>query len=60
MVREPTQVFVDVTGRRKRAMTVAGAVMAMFSVLYIAIIGASVVEASDTGGLSTRATVVKR
>ncbi|WP_033346469.1 hypothetical protein [Catenuloplanes japonicus] len=58
--RERPQVFVDVTGRRKRMMTVAGAVVATFSIVYIAVIGASVVEASDTTGLSTRATMVKR
>ncbi|MFI5845993.1 hypothetical protein ACIA8K_40445 [Catenuloplanes sp. NPDC051500] len=58
--KERAQVFVDVTGRRKRMMTVAGAVVATFSIVYIAVIGASVVEASDTAGLSTRATMIKR
>lgn len=60
MLRERTQVFVDVTGRRKRIVSVAGAVVATFSIVYIAVIGASVVEASDTPGLSTRATMIKR
>ena len=50
------QVFVDSTGRRKRLLALAGFLVAIFAVLYIGIVGASVVQASDSG-LTTKATV---
>ncbi|MEV6344970.1 hypothetical protein [Actinoplanes sp. NPDC051851] len=51
-----TQVFVDSTGRRKRVMAVLGFFVALFAALYIGVVGASVVQASDSA-LSTKATV---
>ncbi|MEU4559628.1 hypothetical protein AB0F72_14685 [Actinoplanes sp. NPDC023936] len=50
------QVFVDSTGRRKRLLAVIGFLVALFAALYIGMVGASVVQASDSG-LSTRASV---
>ena len=52
----PTQVFVDSTGRRKRLVGVIGVLVALFATAYMAVVGASVVQASDSG-LSTKATV---
>jgi hypothetical protein len=56
-VRPPNpQVFVDSTGRRKRLLALAGFLVAIFAALYIGVVGASVVQASDAG-LTTKATV---
>ncbi|WP_433375686.1 hypothetical protein ACQPZX_06425 [Actinoplanes sp. CA-142083] len=57
MPQEATpQVFVDSTGRRKRLLAIFGFLVAIFAALYIGIVGASVVQASDSG-LTTKATV---
>ncbi|XVU26678.1 hypothetical protein ACQPZJ_06395 [Actinoplanes sp. CA-054009] len=54
---EPTtQVFVDSSGRRKRLVGVLGFFLALFATVYMAVVGASVVQAADSG-LSTKATV---
>ena len=50
------QVFVDSTGRRKRLLAISGFLVAIFAALYIGIVGASVVQAADSG-LTTKATV---
>ncbi|GIF19015.1 putative membrane protein [Actinoplanes tereljensis] len=50
------QVFVDSTGRRGRLLAIAGFFVALFAAFYIAVVGTSVVQASDAG-LSTKATV---
>ncbi|GAA2630002.1 hypothetical protein [Paractinoplanes durhamensis] len=50
------QVFVDSTGRRKRVLAIFGFLVAIFATLYIAVVGTSVVQASDAG-LTTKATV---
>lgn len=50
------QVFVDSTGRRKRLLAISGFLVAIFAALYIGIVGASVVQASDSR-LTTKATV---
>lgn len=55
-VGEGTQVFVDATGRRKRLLAVLGFFVALFAALYMAVVGASVVQASDST-LVTKATV---
>ncbi|WP_328461912.1 hypothetical protein OHA21_33890 [Actinoplanes sp. NBC_00393] len=49
-------VFVDSTGRRKRLLAVLGFLVVLFAALYMAVVGASVLLASDAG-LTTRATV---
>ncbi|GAA2909099.1 hypothetical protein Acy02nite_59050 [Actinoplanes cyaneus] len=53
---EGVQVFVDTTGRRKRLLAVAGVLVALFAALYMGVVGASVVQASDSA-LTARATV---
>ncbi|WP_127543246.1 hypothetical protein [Actinoplanes sp. OR16] len=50
------QVFVDSTGRRKRLLAVLGFFVALFAAIYIGVVGASVVQAADSG-LTTKATV---
>ncbi|MBB2946251.1 hypothetical protein FB565_006009 [Actinoplanes lutulentus] len=50
------QVFVDSTGRRKRLLAVLGFFVALFAAIYIGVVGASVVQAADSG-LSTKASV---
>ena len=50
------QVFVDSTGRRGCVLAIFGFLVAIFATLYIAVVGTSVVQASDAG-LTTRATV---
>ncbi len=55
-VEEGTQVFVDATGRRKRLLAVMGFFVALFAALYMGVVGASVVQASDSS-LTTKATV---
>ncbi|GIM94626.1 hypothetical protein [Paractinoplanes toevensis] len=50
------QVFVDSTGRRKRLLAIFGFFVAIFAAFYIAVVGTSVVQASDAG-LTTKATV---
>ncbi|HWS32180.1 MAG TPA: hypothetical protein VN408_05490 [Actinoplanes sp.] len=42
-----TQVFVDSTGRRKRLLGVAGFLVALFAILYMGMVGTSVVRATD-------------
>lgn len=51
-----TQVFVDSTGRRRKLLAFAGFLVALFAALYIGVVGASVVQASDAA-LTIRATV---
>jgi hypothetical protein len=53
---EGAQVFVDTTGRRKRLLAVAGFLVALFAALYMGVVGASVVQASDSA-LTAKATV---
>ena len=50
------QVFVDVSGRRKRVLAVLGFLVALFAALYIGVVGASVMQAAGSG-LTTKATV---
>ncbi|SNY30113.1 hypothetical protein SAMN05421748_103352 [Paractinoplanes atraurantiacus] len=46
----------DSTGRRKRLVAVLGFFLALFATVYMAVVGASVIQAADSG-LSTKATV---
>jgi hypothetical protein len=55
-VPENPQVFVDSSGRRKRLLTIAGFLVAIFAALYIGVVGASVVQASGSD-LTTKATM---
>ncbi|MEU4687649.1 hypothetical protein [Actinoplanes sp. NPDC023714] len=50
------QVFVDSTGRRKRLLAVLGFFVALLAAVYIGVVGASVVQAGDSG-LSTKASI---
>ena len=50
------KVFVDSSGRRRRLLAVAGTVAAAAAVLYIGVVGVSVLQAPQTG-LTTRGTV---
>ncbi|KUL40722.1 hypothetical protein [Actinoplanes awajinensis] len=49
-------IFVDTTGRRRRLLGVAGFLVTLFAALYMGVVGAGVVRASDAS-LAVRATV---